>query len=129
MKRVFIIVACFAAVACVGSGTKNDKSVSQTLDGPVGGKTIVVDNVSTTAENYQEMAMSALENGDSETFMLAMEQMNEWLNGLSDEDRAKADAAIEAWNEANKERKEASFEKALTMPRMTSAEAKALSKR
>lgn len=129
MKRVFIIVACFAAVACTGSGTKNDKSVSQTLDGPVGGKTIVVDNVSTTAENYQEMAMSALENGDSETFMLAMEQMNEWLNGLSDEDRAKADAAIEAWKGANKERMDANFERALTMPRMTSAEAKALSKR
>ena len=129
MKRVLIVVASLAIVACTGSGDKSNKSASQTLDGPVGGKTIVVDNVSTTAENYQEMAMSAIENGDSETFELAMEQMTEWLNSLSDEDRAKADAAIEAWNEANKERKEASFEKALTMPRMTSAEAKALSKR
>ena len=129
MKRVFIIMACFAAVACTGSGDKSNKSASQTLDGPVGGKTIVVDNVSTTAHNYQEMAMSALENGDSETFMLAMEQMTEWLNGLSDEDRAKADAAIEAWKGANKERMDANYERALTMPRMTSAEAKALSKK
>ena len=129
MRRVFIIVACFAAVACVGSGDKSNKSASQTLDGPVGGKTIVVDNVATTAHNYQEMAMSAIENGDSETFKLAMAQMNEWLNGLSVEDRAKADAAIEAWKGANKERMDANYERALTMPRMTSAEAKALSKK
>ena len=139
MKRVFIIVASLAAVACVGSGTKNDKQVGQNQDVlptarvkvQVSNEAVTADNtavstVANTAANYKEMAMSAIENGDSEAFMAIMEQMESWLNGLDAEQRAGADAAIEQWNEVNKERMEANFEKALTMPRMTSKEAASL---
>ncbi len=133
MKRVFIVMLCLAAVACVGSQKGDDRGgeantpTAESMGGSVRNEAQVGDNVALMAENYQEMAMSAIENCDNQAFVSTMEQMTAWLNGLTTEDRAKADAAIKAWDEANKERKEASFEKALTMPRMTSDEAKAIS--
>ena len=131
MKRVFIIVACLATVACVGSKKSDDKSgdAKTPTHESMGGEersnaSTVEDLVVLTAENYQEMVMSSLENGDSEAFMAIMEQMTMWLDNLDEEERARADRAIEAWEERNAERKAQGYEKALTMPRMTSAEAR-----
>ena len=127
MKRLFIAIVAVAAVGCLGGGTNSDnapkgESMSSTE------RSVELTIVEQTAENYKEMAMSAIENGDSQAFMATMEQMTSWLNGLDNEDRAKADAAIKSWEERNRERMDANFEKALTMPRMTSKEAASLRK-
>lgn len=129
MKRLFIAMVAMVAVGCLGGGTSGDDAPKG--ESMSGSEHVVVELtlVEQTAENYKEMAMSSIENGDSQAFVAVMEQMTSWLNGLDAGDRAKADAAIKSWEERNRERMDANFERALTMPRMTSAEAKALSKK
>ena len=129
MKRLFIAIVAVAAVGCLGGGTSGDDAPKG--ESMSGSEHVVVELtfVEQTAENYKEMAMSSIENGDSQAFVAVMEQMTSWLNGLDAGDRAKANAAIKSWEERNRERMDANFEKALTMPRMTSTEAKALSKK
>jgi hypothetical protein len=132
MKKLVVMMLCISIVACAGSDKKENKSdaksdtpVAQTIGGEkvseegserLDGST--VDAICQMAEDYQEMAISALENGDAQTFMATMERRETWLNGLSEEDRVWADAAIEKWDIENAERKEQVKEKALTMPRM-----------
>ena len=129
MKRLFIAMVAMVAVGCLGGGTSGDNAPKG--ESMSGSEHVVVELtlVEQTAENYKEMAMSSIENGDSQAFVAVMEQMTSWLNGLDAGDRAKADAAIKSWEERNRERMDANFERALTMPRMTSTEAKALSKK
>ena len=129
MKRLFIAMVAMVAVGCLGGGTSGDDAPKG--ESMSGSEHVVVELtlVEQTAENYKEMAMSSIENGDSQAFVAVMEQMTSWLNGLDAGDRAKVDAAIKSWEERNRERMDANFERALTMPRMTSTEAKALSKK
>ena len=129
MKRLFIAMVAMVAVGCLGGGTSGDDAPKG--ESMSGSEHVVVELtlVEQTAENYKEMAMSSIENGDSQAYVAVMEQMTSWLNGLDAGDRAKADAAIKSWEERNRERMDANFERALTMPRMTSTEAKALSKK
>lgn len=128
MKKLVVMMLCISVVACAGSGKNKDKSdnkseapVSQTIgDDVVSDKeeNNTVDAICQMAEDYQEMAISALENGDVVTFNSAMERREAWLNSLSEEDRAWANATITKWDIDNAERKEQVWEKALTMPRV-----------
>ena len=126
MKRLFLAMVAMVAVGCLGGGTSGDNAPKG--ESMSGSEHVVVELtlVEQTAENYKEMAMSSIENGDSQAFVAVMEQMTSWLNGLDAGDRAKADAAIKSWEERNRERMDANFERALTMPRMTSTEAASL---
>ena len=126
MKRLFLAMVAMVAVGCLGGGTSGDNAPKG--ESMSGSEHVVVELtlVEHTAENYKEMAMSSIENGDSQAFVAVMEQMTSWLNGLDAGDRAKADAAIKSWEERNRERMDANFERALTMPRMTSTEAASL---
>ena len=134
MNRVVMMMLCISIVACAGSGKKNDKSdnkkevtTSQTIGGEAAPKSEenTTDAICKMAENYQEMAISALENGDAKTFQSTMERREEWLNSLNEEDRKWADASIALWDTNNAERKDKVFEKALTMPRMMPDEVEA----
>jgi hypothetical protein len=51
-----------------------------------------------------------------------MEKMTSWVEGLSAEEQAIAKSAAAEWDAANKGRKDACFEKALTMPSLTPQE-------
>jgi hypothetical protein len=139
MRRVFIVVACIAAVACSGSGKNRDNN-SGKLDAPIsqtmGGNAVkevesVSDNevessvsdICKMAEDYQEMVISAIENEDRKVFIATMERMDAWLNSLDAESRKWADAAIAAWKNNNAERMKEIYPKALTMPSVISNEA------
>jgi hypothetical protein len=137
MRRVFIVVACIAAVACSGSGKNRDNN-SDKLDAPIsqtmGGNAVKdVESVSDKdvesvydickmAEDYQEMVISAIENEDRKVFIATMERMDAWLNSLDAESRKWADAAIAAWKNNNAERMKEIYPKALTMPSVISNE-------
>jgi hypothetical protein len=111
MRRVIIVVACLASVACIDTKPRGDR-----------GSETNAEIITTTAHNYQEMAVSALENGDRKGFVDAMEKMTSWVEGLSAEEQAIAKSAAAEWDAANKGRKDACFEKALTMPSLTPQE-------
>lgn len=138
MKKLVVMMLCISIVACAGSGRKNDKSdnknevtTSQTIGGeaaPNSEENIeekAIADICKMAEDYQEMAISALENGDAKTFKSTMERREEWLNSLNEEDRKWADASIALWDTNNAERKDKVLDKALTMPRMMPDEVEA----
>ena len=132
MKKLVVMMLCISVVACAGSNKKENKSdakseapVAQTIggekvseEGSEGLNGSTIDAICKMAEDYQEMVISALENGDVMTFNSTMERREAWLNGLSEKERAWADAAIEKWDILNAERKDQVWEKALTMPRV-----------
>lgn len=121
MKRIMIVALGVAMVACGGTKKSDDKksdeqqrtiSVSVASDEK---QAVATDDVSEMAVNYKEMAMSALENADAQSFVNVMERRQAWYNELSDEDKAKVDASDRAWIEANAERMEKTYNKALTL--------------
>lgn len=121
MKRIMIVALSVAMVACGGTKKSDDKKGDEqqratSVSVASGGKqTVTTDDVSEMAVNYKEMAMSALENSDAQSFVNVMERRQAWYNELSDEDKAKVDASDEAWIEANAERMEKTYNKALTL--------------
>ena len=119
MKRVIVVALGVVLMAC-GGASKSDKkeqsapSVSASVaNGIASGD--VVDDVAQMAINFREMAMSAIENDDAKTFTEVMKRREAWLNTLGEEDRAKADASDKQWAEANAERMDMNYEKAVML--------------
>lgn len=121
MKRIMIVALSVAMVACGGTKKSDDKKgdeqqrTTQVSVASGGKQRVTTDDVSEMAVNYKEMAMSALENSDAQSFVNVMERRQAWYDELSDEDKAKVDASDEAWIEANAERMEKTYNKALTL--------------
>lgn len=133
MKRVVTIMALSATlIACGGANKNNDKNSDRkaTLSQSIGatdtakGTVNESDNIATLVANYNEMALSALENSDARTFMSIMEQMEAWQQGLDSEHQALAERLTQEWREENKERVDRVYENAIMLsPHMVKHEA------
>ena len=122
MKRIMIVALSVAMVACGGTKKSDDKkgdeqqrASSASVESGKQCNEVSTEGVCQMAVNYKEMAMSALENGDAQNFMTVMESRDAWYKMLSDDDKAKVDASDREWVEANAERMEKTYNKALTL--------------